>query len=300
MKKIIGIMLICFLGFLGCSGSDDGTTTVGKANPVAPYGIVETPTPPYEWTPVPGATKYRLVVQDTNEISTNANTNEAAIIDEWYTAEEADCTSEENLCKVTPEIEAIGQNAFKILACANEECGSWSEQLNFDFTPMDAPRFTDNGDGTVTDRATQSTWTKNSTINYPISNWRTAIKTCDDMIYADASDWYLPNVYEIKRVLEAWLKNPELFRVFSGSNTQYWTNTIYHEKKRREVTAVYVADITQGLRDLQVSLTPWRIDREGEAAWCVEGICRPAENSAWCVRGGYKPCELKFDKSRHP
>ena len=70
MNKIIGILLIGFLSFLGCSDGNDGTTTVGKATPVAPWAIIETSTPTYEWTPALWATKYRLIVQDANEAST--------------------------------------------------------------------------------------------------------------------------------------------------------------------------------------------------------------------------------------
>ena len=62
MKKIIGILLIGLLSFLGCSDNDGTNTFRGKATPVAPWAIIETTTPTYEWTPVSGATKYRLVV----------------------------------------------------------------------------------------------------------------------------------------------------------------------------------------------------------------------------------------------
>jgi hypothetical protein len=94
MKTFIGILLLGFLGFLGCSGSNDATSTLpstftGKAVPVAPWAIIETSTPTYEWTSVPGATRYRLLVQETNQAATMQDTNETYIIDEWYTAEES-------------------------------------------------------------------------------------------------------------------------------------------------------------------------------------------------------------------
>ena len=126
MKKIVAIVLISFVGFLGCSDGDDGTTTVGEATPVAPFGIIETTTPIYEWTPVQGATKYRLLVQDTNQTSSIQDTNETAIIDEWYTSEEAGCASEESLCMVTPNIEVTGENTFQVQACTNIEMVKWS------------------------------------------------------------------------------------------------------------------------------------------------------------------------------
>jgi hypothetical protein len=127
MNKIIIILMFGLLGFLGCSDSDDGTSVVtGEANPVAPFGIIDTLDPIYEWTSVPGATKYRLLVQDANE---------AVAIDEWYTAEESGCASEEVFCTVHPGIVSVYENTWKVQACAYQECGLWSEPLNYDVSP---------------------------------------------------------------------------------------------------------------------------------------------------------------------
>ena len=61
MKKITGILLIGFLGCLGCSDSNDGTSTfTGEAIPVSPLGTIETGKPTFHWTPVRGATEYLL------------------------------------------------------------------------------------------------------------------------------------------------------------------------------------------------------------------------------------------------
>jgi len=154
MKTIIGVLLVGLLGFLGCSDGGGGTTTVGEATPVAPFGVTDTPSPTYKWTPVPWATKYRLLVQDKSE---------TAVIEEWYTAEEGECASEDGLCMVTPDIEVYGTNMWKIQACTNEDCGLWSEDLQFNFlNAKRPPRFTDNGDGTVLDNDTGLVWTKSA------------------------------------------------------------------------------------------------------------------------------------------
>ena len=196
MQKIVAIFLVSLLGFLGCSDSDDGTTTVGKAIPVAPFGIIETPTPTYEWTPVPGATKYRLVVQDTNEVSTIQDAQETAIIDEWYTAEEAGCVSEDGLCMATPETEVLEKNTWKVQACANQESGLWSETLHFDSTALNAPRYTDNGDATVTDNYKHLMWTQNMTQTG--GNWNHAVTYCKGLKLADHNDWRLPYLSELR------------------------------------------------------------------------------------------------------
>ena len=122
MKTIIGILLVGLLGFLGCSDSDDATRTVGEAIPVAPFGTIETNTPTYKWTPVPGATRYRLLVQDANE---------TAVTEEWYSAEDSGCASEDVLCMVTPDIEVFKENTWMVQACATDENCALSEPMKF-------------------------------------------------------------------------------------------------------------------------------------------------------------------------
>ena len=194
MKTIIGILLIGFLGCLGCSDNDT-TATVDQAVPVAPFGITDTTTPTFEWTPVPGATRYQLLVEE----------NDVPIIDEWYTAEEAECASEDGLCSVTPDVSVFaGGFTWTVMSCAGEECGLWSDELQFSYvvqgpTPQ---RFTDNGDGTVTDtQGSQCTWTKN------IRPWEARIYDhsvggCKVLDLGGSRDWRIPTVTELMSVLD--------------------------------------------------------------------------------------------------
>lgn len=160
MKTIIGILLVGLLGFLGCGDSDDGTVaTPGEAIPVAPFGVTDTTSPiTYKWTPVPWATKYRLLVQDKSE---------TAVIEEWYTADEGECASEDGLCMVTPDIEVIGTNMWKVLACVGEVCGLWSDELQFSFlSAKRPPRFKDSSTLSccpfVLDNNTGLEWTRSA------------------------------------------------------------------------------------------------------------------------------------------
>jgi hypothetical protein len=272
MKTFIGILLVGFLGFLGCSGCDDTTsttsTTVGEAIPVAPFGIVETPTPTYEWTPVPSATKYRLVVQETNQAATMQDTNETAVIDEWYTAEEADCTSEGNLCMVTPEIEVIGENEFKIVACANEECGLRSETLTFDFTALNRPRFTDNGDGTVTDNKTNLMWSKDAS-RCGNGMLPEAKRCCAELSLAGHTDWLLPSISELRSLIDQSQSNPALpignpfEHVMQWGDDAYWSST------------VFIPDLLM-----------WVMDFDDGTACLGVTIGAGGNNNTWCARGG--------------
>lgn len=223
MHQIVAIVLISLLGFLGCSGSDDGTsTTIGEAIPVAPFGIIDTPTPTYEWTPVRWATKYRLIVQDTNQASTLQDSNDTYIIDEWYTAEESGCASEDGLCMVTPDIEVFAKNTWKVQAFANEEFGLWSEPMNFDFTAQNASRFTDNGDGTVTDNNTKLMWSKNANPFIYDTKWDHNITQCEDLTLADYSDWRLPAIQELRSLIDTNIWNPALPPGHPFTNVQCW------------------------------------------------------------------------------
>ena len=230
MKKIIGILLIGFLGFLGCSDGDDGTTTVGKATPVAPFGIVEPPIHTYEWTPVSGATKYRLIVQETNREGTTMDTQGTNIIDKWHTAEEAGCASEESLCMVTPDIELHGEHEFKVQACANQECGEHSDQLPFHSTAMNEPRFTDNGDHTVTDNRTKLMWTKSTN---PLSGRFNLYYSKKYMSHLDGlggkTGWRVPAIHELRSLVDPSQKNPALppgHPFIDVKNTGYWSVTL--------------------------------------------------------------------------
>lgn len=233
MNRISGIVLVGLLGFLGCSDGNDGTSTFnGEATPVSPFGIIETPSPTYEWTPVPSATKYRLLVENTNQDSTTQDTTETYIIDEWYTAEEAECASEDGLCIVTPDTEVIGENAWKVQACANQECGLWSEQLNFDFTAMNGPRFTDNGDDTVTDNNTKLMWSKNANLSGTM-DWQEAGSYCAGLTHADHSDWRLPSLSELKSLIDKNQYDPALPPGNPFMNVQsfyYWSRTTWEPR----------------------------------------------------------------------
>jgi hypothetical protein len=227
MKTFIGILLIGLLGFLGCSDNDDAKspfyTFNGQTIPVDPFGIEDTMTPTYGWTPVESATRYHLLVQD----SIPQDTTETYIIDEWYTAEEAGCDSEEGLCMVTPDINVDGTYTWKVLACIEDDCGLWSDELEFSYPPPTTPRFTDNGDGTVMDHNTELMWTKNADL-FGAKNWWDATSYCWDLDLANHSDWSLPYISELNSLIDLNQLGPALPPDNPFTNVQsgyYWSST---------------------------------------------------------------------------
>jgi len=256
MKTILAIVLVGLLGFLGCSGDDNGTNAIGDAIPVAPFGITDTMTPTYEWTPVQYATRYCLLVQ---------NVAEETIIEEWFTAEEGECSSEEGLCMVTPEIEIIGAYTWKILACLGENCGLWSDTLSFSYDVMGPPqeRFTDNGDGTVTDNNTMIIWTKNAN-RVGEKNWYDALYYCDFLTLAKHSGWRLPSISELRSLIDRTQINPALPLGHPFTNLQCTENSFYptSESCRTDTSFAYALECYYGWKLNRVikpypHFTPW-------------------------------------------
>ena len=189
MKKIIGILLIGLLGFSGCGDNNDGTSPVGEAIPVAPYGLIHK-SPTYIWHSLQWATKYRIVVA--GKYST-----ETPIIVEEYTAEEAGCESGDVLCKARPEATFSPSSDWQwmVRACANDECDYWSEPLEFKtsedwgdpipFAGGGGKTFTQNNDGTVTTEWTgitkydKDTWLKSSDQAGNNVSYGNCVKECE-------------------------------------------------------------------------------------------------------------------------
>ena len=220
MKTFIGILLVGLLCFSGCSSSNDDTNdttrTVGQAVPVAPLGTVVTDAiyPTFEWLSVPDVTHYLLWCEDVSN-------PEVAVIEQRYTPLEAGCESEDTLCSVTPETDLMGEYKWKVLSCAGDQCGRWSNYLSFsDGLMMSQKHFTNNGDGTVTDNRTGIMWSQEPTPElecidpHPISRDQCpqpedvlyiyhadAVFNCKQSDLAGYNDWRLPSVGEFASIM---------------------------------------------------------------------------------------------------
>jgi hypothetical protein len=93
--------------------------------------------------------------------------------------------------------------------------------------PKTGDRFTDNGDGTVTDRGTGLMWVENPTAAGVVGtyNWFNAILACENLNYAGHTDWRLPNILELYSICNFAAYNPAKYSLFTILSQRYWSST---------------------------------------------------------------------------
>jgi len=133
------------------------------------------------------------------------------------------------------------------------------------------PRFTDNGNGTVTDNLTKLIWTKNANI-FAVRMWAQAVIDANNLQHGyggllDGSklgDWRLPTIRELLSLVDYGRLNPALPADYPFSWVQssyYWSSTT-HQNFPGDARMVYFADGSDALSD------------------------KTKYNYVWCVRGG--------------
>jgi hypothetical protein len=88
-----------------------------------------------------------------------------------------------------------------------------------------AAHFTDNGNGTITDNLTNLVWQK--TLNPSTLTWEDALKYAENLIFANASDWRLPNIKELQSINDESVVKPSISTTFFPAIgiKKYWSST---------------------------------------------------------------------------
>jgi hypothetical protein len=149
-----------------------------------------------------------------------------------------------------------------------------------------ASRFSDNGDGTVTDKTTGlqwkrcgegQTWSGGACLGIADTlYWQQALQAADAASFADKSDWRLPNIKELVSIIELACDQPAIdLGVFPGTAlTEFWSSSpdVTNSAAARSV------DFSDGYRDAgfrDYHKMPIRLVRGGGAVndtgidWCV-------------------------------
>lgn len=139
-----------------------------------------------------------------------------------------------------------------------------------------APRFVDNGDGTIADNLTGLIWLKNASC-FGSANWPTALAdvnqlasgSCGLTDNSTAGQWRLPNINELESLIDAANANPPLptGQPFTSVATtaNYWSSTTYYGN----------------------TASAWAI-RFSDGSYVNDGVANAkasATNQVWAVKG---------------
>ncbi len=119
-----------------------------------------------------------------------------------------------------PDGHVMGQHTYsrKLVRCVRADNGA----------AYHANSFIDNGDGTVTDNVTKRVWQQN--LDYVRRSWDDAINYCENLEYADRSDWRLPNLRELISIVDYNRYEPAIDEeYFPNTPIKYffWSSTSY-------------------------------------------------------------------------
>jgi hypothetical protein len=146
-----------------------------------------------------------------------------------------------SFCTPPPKgLPATGQtkcydNAGNVIDCASASCPGQDGSYATD-CPSDG-RFTDNGDGTVTDNCTGLMWQKDTAdvngdgqidgnlVGTDTLSWCDALVYCENLSFAGRSDWRLPNVRELQSIADYGRSNPSIDPIFGAIAEAYWSST---------------------------------------------------------------------------
>lgn len=102
--------------------------------------------------------------------------------------------------------------------------------------PIPNPRFTDNGDETITDNMTLLMWSKNMNLD-GLEDWRDAVSSSNSMILSGYSDWRLPNINELRTLYnygyagEIWEYLDDYFTNVAVG--YYWSSTTMDDQSEK-------------------------------------------------------------------
>jgi hypothetical protein len=120
--------------------------------------------------------------------------------------------------------------AGNLIDCASATCAG---QDGFHATGCSSEgRFTDNGDGTVTDHCTGLMWQRDTadvnedgqSTDRDFVTWCGALAYCEGLSFAGHDDWRLPNVRELQSILDYGRLSPSIDPVFRALR-YYWSST---------------------------------------------------------------------------
>jgi hypothetical protein len=130
-----------------------------------------------------------------------------------------------------------------------------------------SPRFTGNGDGSVTDNLTGLVWQQNGTATQPMA-WAAALAYCEGLTLAGRTDWRVPNVKEMASLILA-------------DRACVWDDNYFIASCSTSTASVYSYYVTSTTR-VDLPTEAWVIVNDGRIMTRV----KTGSTYVRCVRGG--------------
>ena len=124
--------------------------------------------------------------------------------------------------------------------------------------------FTDNGDGTITDNKTQLIWQK--TPSTSTMTWEQALTYSENLSFANAADWRIPNIKELQSLNDESIINPSINSTYFPTIgiKNYWSSTTLKPNTANPSSAWYFST--------QFGITTYDSKTNSNYVICVRGI----------------------------
>jgi hypothetical protein len=106
----------------------------------------------------------------------------------------------------------------------------------------DGDRYVDNDDGTVTDKVSGLMWQKVSPDNK--MTWEKALEYCENLIFANYTDWRLPTEKELRSLVDSTRYDPAINTMYfpDAFSSFYWSST----SVAAQTNCAWAVDFDQG------------------------------------------------------
>ncbi len=124
----------------------------------------------------------------------------------------------------------------------------------------DGDRFTDNGDGTVTDNATGLMWPKDLTgaaaNNGEYVRWQEAIDFAEALDFAGHQDWRLPNILELQSIVDRETCGPGIYEIFDNVLNEF---ALSGNTSKEATELAWDVELQNGKIATILKVVPWDI-----------------------------------------
>ena len=72
--------------------------------------------------------------------------------------------------------------------------------------------------------------------------WEAAISYCEVLTLGGHSDWRLPNINELKSIIDRSMVNPAIVNTFTNTYGSYWSSTTTYEGNKNNTWIVYFSN----------------------------------------------------------